>query len=254
MYIIYNGQLGTPSHPSSLGGKGWAFVYFSTNLQMRKYHKHLHTRPGPGVPVIPVLLWMSRPSEKYPRISHVWTPISCSQPFCLSPPDLAGLQKRRPVACFTIISNASIDILQNGFPEICCVTVSKQDIKQNTLKPKHLHTKLPTHLYKSHIHPQSWGAAAKPPPTPFEDSYLVCISAWMTVCSCFAFSSCLHDVLLRDCDTTHFGPAILQNVNGGIVNDCKTLNKSSDLATRQRLVKMMSPLDAVNDYLIHDLV
>ena len=33
------------------------------------------------------------------------------------------------VANFTIISNASVDILQNGWPEICCGTVSQQEIK-----------------------------------------------------------------------------------------------------------------------------
>ena len=32
----------------------------------------------------------------------------------------------------------------------------------------------------------------------------------------------LHDSVLRDCDTTYFGPASLQYVNGGIGNDGKT--------------------------------
>ena len=99
----------------------------------------------------------------------------------ISPPELASLQKTRFFACFTIITNASIDILQNGWPEICCVTVSTQDIMQKNKKTTHLHTTSPTHLYKSHIHPQKGWAAAKPPPTPFEDSYL-CTSASVILC------------------------------------------------------------------------
>ena len=34
----------------------------------------------------------------------------------------------------------------------------------------------------------------------------------------------LRDVLLRDCDSTYFGPAILQYVKAGIGNDGKTRN------------------------------
>ena len=48
----------------------------------------------------------------------------------------------------------------------------------------------------------------------------------------------LRDFLLRDCDTTHVGPAILQYVNGGIGNDCKTLKKPSNLATKRTRVKL----------------
>ena len=40
----------------------------------------------------------------------------------------------------------------------------------------------------------------------------------------------LRDLLLRDCDTSYFGPAILQYVDGGIGNDSKTLKKPSNLA------------------------
>ena len=54
----------------------------------------------------------------------------------------------------------------------------------------------------------------------------------------------LRDFLLRDCDTTYFGPAILHYVNRGIGNDCKTHKKPSDLITMLSRVKinmLMSP-------------
>ena len=46
----------------------------------------------------------------------------------VTPHDLTGLQQTNLLACFTIISKASIDILQNGWPEICCVTIPKQEM------------------------------------------------------------------------------------------------------------------------------
>ena len=53
----------------------------------------------------------------------------------------------------------------------------------------------------------------------------------------FRFLGFLRDFLLRDCDTTYFGPAILQYVNGGIGNDGKTRKKPNNLATRLTRVK-----------------
>ena len=53
----------------------------------------------------------------------------------------------------------------------------------------------------------------------------------------FRFLGFLRDFLLRDCDTTYFGPAIWQYVNGGIGNDGKTRKKPSNLATRLTGVK-----------------
>ena len=48
----------------------------------------------------------------------------------------------------------------------------------------------------------------------------------------------LRDFLLRDCDTTYFGPAILQYVNGGIGNDGRTRTKPSNLTTKRSRVKL----------------
>ena len=45
------------------------------------------------------------------------------------------------------------------------------------------------------------------------------------------FSVVLCDFLLRDCDTTCFGPAIWQYIKGGIGDDAKTLKKQGNLAT-----------------------
>ena len=55
----------------------------------------------------------------------------------------------------------------------------------------------------------------------------------------FRFLGFLRDFLLRDCDTTYFGPAILQYVNGGIGNDGKTHKKPRNLATKQSRVKII---------------
>ena len=46
----------------------------------------------------------------------------------------------------------------------------------------------------------------------------------------------LRDVLLRHCDTTYFGPAILRYVNGGIGNDGKANKTPSNLATKRSRV------------------
>ena len=51
------------------------------------------------------------------------------------------------------------------------------------------------------------------------------------------FLGFLRDFLLRDCDTTYFGPAILQYVNGGIGNDGETHKKPRNLATKRSRVK-----------------
>ena len=56
------------------------------------------------------------------------------------------------------------------------------------------------------------------------------------VCRCLGFYVFVRDFLLRDCDTTYFGPAILQYVNGGIGNDGKTREEPNNLATKRSRV------------------
>ena len=50
--------------------------------------------------------------------------------YIYTPSDLANLQQTTLSAYFKVISNASVDILQNGWPEICCDTLSKQETTQ----------------------------------------------------------------------------------------------------------------------------
>ena len=104
--------------------------------------------------------------------------------------------------------------MANGRHGICRVSLEARH-KTNKLKTKHLHTVSTTHLCKSQIHPQKGWAAAKPPPITFEDSYLICISAWVvSICQ-------------------YVNGAILQYVNGGIGKDGKTQKITSNLATFQ---------------------
>ena len=60
----------------------------------------------------------------------------------------------------------------------------------------------------------------------------------------------LRDFLLRDCDTTYFGPAILHYVNRGIGNDCKTRKKPSDLITMLSRVKLHGQVIELIEYAI----
>ena len=48
-----------------------------------------------------------------------------------------------------------------------------------------------------------------------------CVSAWVTVCVSVEVCTCFCDLLLRDCDTTYFRPAIL-HVSGSIGHGSKT--------------------------------
>ena len=60
------------------------------------------------------------------------------------------------------------------------------------------------------MNPQNGWAAASPPPTPCGNGYAICVSALVILCVGFRFARLLLDFLLPDCDTTYFGPAILQ--------------------------------------------
>ena len=98
-------------------------------------------------------------------------------------PGIASLHPKSCFECFTTNSNASIDILQNGWiPQHVVSQPGSKNSRKQIQEPKHLHTTSPRHLDKSDMNPQKGGATASPPPVPFGYGYGICVSAWVSLC------------------------------------------------------------------------
>ena len=90
----------------------------------------------------------------------------------------ASLQTTKFCCVFSIISNVSVDILQNVWPKICRVTWLKQGITEtNNLNTC---TQKQTTTWTNHIWILKRGVAPSPP-TPSGDGYGVCRSVWVVL-------------------------------------------------------------------------
>ena len=123
---------------------------------------------------------------------------------------------------FSMVSNVSIDILQHGWLEICCATVSNQEIKQRSQEHKHLlHTT--THALTEIRYESSKAVGG---------GFAGAHAFWEWILDLYEgvgnVAWFLHDVLLRDCDTTYFGLYF----NRGVGNDGKHYKNTSNLATK----------------------
>ena len=114
-----------------------------------------------------------------PAHSHVGWNI-WSRP-CTLHPTLLACYVGRYFGCFTTISNASIDTLQNGRPEICRVAVPKQESTQLTPKTEHLNNITHALMQLPYLSPEGvdGGDTAA---YPSEDSCMTCISACVILC------------------------------------------------------------------------
>ena len=99
----------------------------------------------------------------------------------LTSSDVGSRQETKLLTFCTILSDACIEILKNGWPEICCFRVSKQDMMEQILNSKHLQTESHTRVYKSQIHPQK-GGRSEATAHSVSDPHLIYAGVWVILC------------------------------------------------------------------------
>ena len=149
--------------------------------------------------------------------SHSRHVCCATQQTCLSIVPHSRIPQKANTSCFGFPRTAKIDMLQNGWPEICCVTVSEQANKQ-TLKSPSTYTQNHPRTNPISIPKRDGRRPSRRLPLLMMHISFACVS----LCAGVWVVSSLAELSLRDHDTKYVGPAVLKYFNGGIEHVRKT--------------------------------